>query len=51
MSFLGSLAQAVVDVVAVPVAAVIDVAEMGKNDRTRKQVEKVQEDLSDAIDL
>lgn len=50
MGFFGSLLQAAVDTATLPIAAAIDIVELGKNNRTGRQVDRIAEDLDDAID-
>ena len=51
MSFFGSMLQAAVDTVVLPIAAAVDIVELGKNHRTSRQVDRVIENIEDAVGL
>lgn len=50
MGMFGCLLQAAVNTVCIPVAVVQDVVEPGKNKRTKRQVERIGEDIDDLLD-
>lgn len=50
MGLFGSLIQGVVNVAITPIAAAVDIVELGKNNRTAKQFERVGENIDDALE-
>ncbi len=50
MGFLGSLLQAAVDTVAIPLDMLSDALTGGEEERTKKKVEKIGQSISEATD-